>query len=103
MQLFPQGCITYRFLAGSIPDECEQVYILYGAGKTYLFINLSLLIAGTAFLWWTYFDIKNSLDADKAMNIPLLPVDVSNKDAFLVFSITATVLTVSQIQNALLF
>jgi solute carrier family 44 protein 1 (choline transporter-like protein) len=51
-------------------------------------------IAGTAFLWWTYYDTKTGLDADENLDIPLLSVDISNEKAFLVFSIIATVLTV---------
>jgi len=51
-------------------------------------------IVGTAFLWWTYADIKRGLDAKKNLDIPLLSVDISNETAFLVFAIIATVLTV---------
>jgi len=51
--------------------------------------------AGTAFLWWTYVDIKSELDREEAIKLPLLDVDINSERAFLVYSIVATVLTVS--------
>ncbi|XP_052775735.1 choline transporter-like protein 1 isoform X1 [Mya arenaria] len=51
-------------------------------------------IAGTAFLWWTYVDMKTELDKEEAINLPLLDVEINSERAFLVYSIIATVLTV---------
>ena len=56
------------------------------------------LSAGTAFLWWTYYKIKTDLDNNEKLNIPLLGVEIDNELAFLIFSIIATVLTVSKAQ-----
>ena len=40
--------------------------------------------------------IKKDLErAEQSFDIPILSIDISNKDAFLGFSITATVFTVS--------
>ncbi|XP_063922141.1 choline transporter-like 1 isoform X2 [Zophobas morio] len=49
-------------------------------------------ILGTAFLWYTYFDIKNNLDKTN-QNLMLLE-SVRNERAFLWYSIVATVITV---------
>ncbi|KAH3695270.1 choline transporter-like protein 1 isoform X1 [Dreissena polymorpha] len=51
-------------------------------------------IAGTAFLWWTYVDVRNKVQKDEAINMPLLDVELNSERAFLVYSIVATVLTV---------
>ncbi|XP_041356726.1 choline transporter-like protein 1 [Gigantopelta aegis] len=51
-------------------------------------------IAGTAFLWWTYAGLKQKLDSETKLKIPLLAVDISSESAFLTFSIIATILTV---------
>ena len=50
---------------------------------------------GTGFLWWTYVDIKNKIEKDEAINLPLLDVEINSERAFLVYSIVSTVLTVS--------
>lgn len=57
-------------------------------------VYLASISVGTAFLWWTYADIKRGLDKKEKLDIPLLSVDISNETAFLVFAIIATVLTV---------
>ncbi|KAG5897477.1 hypothetical protein JTB14_031103 [Gonioctena quinquepunctata] len=49
-------------------------------------------IAGTAFLWYTYFDIKYHLD--KTQKYMLLSESVRNETAFFWFSIVATIITV---------
>lgn len=51
-------------------------------------------IVVTGFLWWTYVDIKNKLNRDEAINLPLLDVEINSERAFLIYSIIATVLTV---------
>lgn len=51
-------------------------------------------VAGTAFLWYTYFDIKYNLDNTKR---PLLLESVRNETAFEWYSIIATVITVINI------
>ncbi|XP_046365305.1 choline transporter-like protein 1 [Haliotis rufescens] len=51
-------------------------------------------LAGTAFLWWTYASVKNKLDNDFKLKIPLLDVEISSENTFLTFSIIASVLTV---------
>ena len=51
-------------------------------------------VAGTAGLWWTYMDKKRFIDDKEEDNIPLLNVDIDSEQAFLVYSIIATVLTV---------
>lgn len=48
-------------------------------------------VAGTAFLWYTYFDIKYNLDHTKR---PLLLESVRNETAFEWYSIIATIITV---------
>lgn len=50
-------------------------------------------IGGTAYLWYTYFDIKRNLD--KTPEHLWLLESVNNEKAFLWFSIIATVITVS--------
>ncbi|XP_076162811.1 choline transporter-like protein 1 isoform X2 [Ptiloglossa arizonensis] len=49
-------------------------------------------IAGTVLLWWTYIDIKRTLD--KTNPNQLLEESVRNERAFLAFSIVATIITV---------
>nr|XP_022317576.1 choline transporter-like protein 1 isoform X2 [Crassostrea virginica] len=58
-------------------------------------ITIAILgsIAGTAGLWWTYMDKKRFIDDKEEDNIPLLNVDIDSEQAFLVYSIIATVLT----------
>ncbi|XP_060578387.1 choline transporter-like protein 1 isoform X1 [Ruditapes philippinarum] len=51
-------------------------------------------IAGTAFLWWTYYGFRKKLEEDDAINLPLLDVEINSERAFLIYSIIATVLTV---------
>lgn len=51
------------------------------------------IIAGTVLLWITYVDIKKTLD--KTDPNQLLEEAVRNERAFLVFSIIATIITVS--------
>lgn len=48
-------------------------------------------IAGTAFLWYTYFDIKYNLD--RVPKSTLLLESVRNETAFLWYSIIATIIT----------
>ena len=55
---------------------------------------------GTGFLWWTYVDIKNQIEKDEAINLPLLDVEINSERAFLIYSIVSTVLTVSTYQLA---
>lgn len=50
-------------------------------------------IAGTGYLWYTYYDIRHNLD--KTPKHMLLLESVRNETAFLWYSIIATVLTVS--------
>lgn len=50
-------------------------------------------IGGTAYLWYTYFDIKYNLD-DTPRHM-LLSESVRNEKAFLWYSIIATIITVS--------
>lgn len=52
------------------------------------------IVAGTAGLWWTYMDKKRFIDDKENDNIPLLNVDIDSEQAFMVYSIIATVLTV---------
>ena len=65
----------------------------------FMTFTLRLLLCvsvGTALLWWQYYVIKKDLErAEQSFDIPILSIDISNKDAFLGFSITATVFTVS--------
>nr|CAD7578459.1 unnamed protein product [Timema californicum] len=49
-------------------------------------------IAGTGILWWTFADMKSSLD--KTPDNQLLDESVRNSRAFLVYSIVATIITV---------
>ncbi|XP_048758552.1 choline transporter-like protein 1 isoform X1 [Ostrea edulis] len=51
-------------------------------------------LAGTVGLWWTYMDKKRFIDDKEEDNIPLLNVDIDSEQAFLIYSIIATVLTV---------
>lgn len=51
-------------------------------------------IGGTAYLWYTYFDIKNNLD--KTPKHMLLSESVKNETAFFWYSVIATVITVSK-------
>lgn len=51
-------------------------------------------VAGTAGLWWTYMDKKRFIDDKEDDNIPLLNVDIDSEQAFMIYSIIATVLTV---------
>ena len=55
---------------------------------------LNCVPVGTAFLWWTYAGLKQKLDDETKLKIPLLAVDISSESAFLTFAIVATVLTV---------
>ncbi|XP_061168216.1 choline transporter-like protein 1 isoform X1 [Saccostrea echinata] len=59
-------------------------------------ITIAILgsIAGTAGLWWTYMDKKRFIDDKEEDNIPLLNIDIDSEQAFLIYSIIATVLTV---------
>ena len=56
-----------------------------------------IFTAGTGFLWWTYADIKSDINNDIKHKIPLLDIVVKAETAFLVYSIIATVLTVSRL------
>ena len=40
-------------------------------------------------------DIKNQIEKDEAVNLPLLDVEINSERAFLIYSIVSTVLTVS--------
>lgn len=50
-------------------------------------------VAGTVLLWWTYIEIKRTLD--KTNQNELLEESARNERAFLAFSIVATIITVS--------
>lgn len=52
-------------------------------------------IGGTAFLWYTYIDIKYNLDHSKK---PLLIESIRNETAFFWYSITATIITVNYVK-----
>lgn len=55
-------------------------------------------IGGTSYLWYTYFDIKRSLDkTEQTEKYSLLVESVRNETAFFWYSIVATVLTVSEL------
>jgi len=56
-----------------------------------------IFTAGTGFLWWTYVDIRSDINYDITHKIPLLDIEVKAETAFLVYSIIATVLTVSKL------
>ena len=56
-----------------------------------------IISACTGVLWWTYATIKWDLDA-KPINTWLIRT-VHNEQAFLIFSIVATILTVSPNRN----
>ncbi|XP_013403885.1 choline transporter-like protein 1 isoform X5 [Lingula anatina] len=51
-------------------------------------------LAGTGFLWWTYVEKKNSMDMKTANEIPFLQIEIDSENAFLAYSIIATILTV---------
>ena len=54
------------------------------------------LSAATAFLWWTYIDMKTSMNKQMEVNeIPILDIQIDSEKAFLIYSIIASVLTVS--------
>ena len=72
-----------------------------------IIIIISIIIAhmltaavGTAFLWWSYVDIKNDMDKLEDIDVPLLDVDVNNEQAFFWSAIVCTVLTVSDVTHA---
>lgn len=73
--------LLMRFLAGII------VYLIL------IIVSLGSII-GTAFLWWTYSSFKTKLDHDEAFQIPFLDVEINGENAFLAYSIIATILTV---------
>lgn len=53
-------------------------------------------IGGTAYLWYTYFDIKQGLDkAEQTEKYSILVESVRNETAFFWYSIVATIVTVS--------
>lgn len=57
-------------------------------------------LGGTAYLWYTYFDIKHSLDkTEQAEKYSILVESVRNETAFFWYSIVATVITVSIIKS----
>ena len=60
---------------------------------------MSSFVAGTIFLWWTWWDVKNDIEESEKDfgTIPILDVDLSNETAFLVFSIIASIFTVSNL------
>ncbi|CAG5103065.1 Similar to Ctl1: Choline transporter-like 1 (Anopheles gambiae) [Cotesia congregata] len=51
-----------------------------------------VLVSGTSLLWWTYADIKKTINATNPTE--LLEESLRNETAFLVFSIIATVVTI---------
>lgn len=59
-------------------------------------IDVSIIVfpVGSGFLWWTWFRLPSEGNQVERSHIPIINVDVKNKTTFLVFSITATVLTV---------
>ena len=78
------------------------MYIIFTSSVTLIRHSLhksdawkQFITAGTAALWWTYVDKKNEVDEKEAINFPLLSVEINSEQAFLVYSIIATVLTVS--------
>ena len=48
----------------------------------------------TAFLWWTYVDLKENMDKQRDLKVPILEVDISNERAFFYAAIVVSVLTV---------
>ena len=48
----------------------------------------------TAFLWWTYVDLKENMDKQRDLKVPILEVDISNEKAFFYAAIVVSVLTV---------
>ena len=53
-----------------------------------------MLVAGSAMLWKTWYDLKEGTDPQKLHNLPVISIAVDAQTAFLVYSIVATVLTV---------
>ncbi|KAK7508117.1 hypothetical protein BaRGS_00000356, partial [Batillaria attramentaria] len=50
-------------------------------------------LVGTAFLWWTYVGFKKTLDKQEQLELPLLEVDINSEQAFLIFAVIASALT----------
>ena len=53
---------------------------------------------GTGFLWWTYYGEykqRTQFNETEEFRVPLTSIDLENEKAFLILSITASVLTVS--------
>ena len=53
---------------------------------------------GTGFLWWTYYSEykqRTQFNETVEFRVPLVGIDMQNETAFLILSITASVLTVS--------
>lgn len=63
----------------------------------FIMIGFSIAsIGGTAYLWYTYFDIKRGLDRTEQLEkYSLLVESVRNETAFFWYAIVATVITVS--------
>lgn len=61
----------------------------------WLIVILAIIgsLVGSGFLWWTWFRLPSEGNQVERSHIPIINVDVKNKTTFLVFSITATVLT----------
>ncbi|CAD1481259.1 unnamed protein product, partial [Heterotrigona itama] len=73
-------------------DIIEQILgDLYKTWREILSLSF-LAFAGSALLWWTYIEIKRTLD--KTNPNQLLEESVRNERAFLAFSIIATIITV---------
>lgn len=53
------------------------------------------VLGGTAALWFTYYRLCTGLDMQEEHRIPLLYIAVDARTAFLVYSIVASILTVS--------
>lgn len=75
----------------------EQILVCVQYWKLYIVNHnkwKTFILGGTILLWWTYIDIKKTLD--KTNPNQLLEESVRNERAFLAFSIIATFITVSK-------
>ncbi|XP_067934749.1 choline transporter-like protein 1 [Watersipora subatra] len=51
-------------------------------------------VGGTVYFWVVYYQLVKGIDQQKTHNVPIIQLNVDAETAFLVYSITATVLTV---------
>ncbi|XP_076278336.1 choline transporter-like protein 1 isoform X2 [Lasioglossum baleicum] len=86
--------LALSFLAFVLSLFMIAIFHLLASIVTWIVIVLVSIatIAGTVLLWWTYIEIKRTLD--KTDQNQLLEESVRNERAFLVFSIVATIITV---------